>query len=244
MLFVLITSLAAVGIIAVVFYFSLLRPSRQPEHALPPAPSFAGLFEPKSEPEQSSELRAQSATELRSSLLERAAKCEHETLIEAYATGDAALYEHVADTLLDAADSDAKLASLASYVTSNELPVGKKLAAVFVESCRRSLDRGTTAQMLHIAALSDDAEIFNGAVAEALQHWRDGKLPSVSAAELRALFDAEFWVLSSSTRSSGAGFILKRTLASARRELEVAYARQMKIFSSSQSEKLEDDHHE
>jgi hypothetical protein len=36
------------------------------------------------------------------------------------------------------------------------------------------------------------------------------------------LFDGEFWVLSARTRSSGAGFILKRKLASARRELETA----------------------
>ena len=37
----------------------------------------------------------------------------------------------------------------------------------------------------------------------------------VSAEELRALFDGEFWILSARTRSSGAGFVLKRTLESA-----------------------------
>jgi hypothetical protein len=47
-------------------------------------------------------------------------------------------------------------------------------------------------------------------------------LTGVSAAELRALFDGEFWVLSAQTRSSGTGFVLKRTLANARRELETA----------------------
>jgi hypothetical protein len=59
-------------------------------------------------------------------------------------------------------------------------------------------------------------------VEEALNFWRRGLLPDVSAAELKALFDGEFWVLSARTRGSGAGFILKRKLASARRELETA----------------------
>jgi hypothetical protein len=31
---------------------------------------------------------------------------------------------------------------------------------------------------------------------------------------LRALFDAEFWLLSSDARASGAGFVLKQKLAS------------------------------
>jgi hypothetical protein len=72
------------------------------------------------------------------------------------------------------------------------------------------------------AALSDDADVYQGAVEQALRFWREGKLSDVSAIELRALFDGEFWILSSRTRSSGAGFVLKRTLDSARRELEAA----------------------
>jgi hypothetical protein len=42
----------------------------------------------------------------------------------------------------------------------------------------------------------------------------------VSAAELQSLLVSEFWLLSSATRSSGAGFVLKRTLSRAKRELE------------------------
>ncbi|HJZ80521.1 MAG TPA: hypothetical protein VKD91_09250, partial [Pyrinomonadaceae bacterium] len=57
---------------------------------------------------------------------------------------------------------------------------------------------------------------------QALQLWHEGKLSAVSALELKALFEGEFWILSSRSRSSGAGFVLKRTLDSARRELEAA----------------------
>jgi hypothetical protein len=76
--------------------------------------------------------------------------------------------------------------------------------------------------MLHIAALSDNAETLKTAVDVALRSWREGNLLDVSAIELQALFNGEFWVLSSRTRSSGAGFLLKRTLVSARRELDAA----------------------
>src|SRR6185436_4016064 len=80
--------------------------------------------------------------------------------------------------------------------------------------------RDGTAKALHFAALSDDADLYGGTVELALELWRDGKLTNVSADELRALFDGEFWILSARTRSSGAGFVLKRSLANARRELE------------------------
>jgi len=41
-----------------------------------------------------------------------------------------------------------------------------------------------------------------------------------SIADLQALFNSEYWVLSSRSRTSGAGFVLKQTLSDANRELE------------------------
>lgn len=77
--------------------------------------------------------------------------------------------------------------------------------------------------MLHIAALSDDASVYQKAVQAALTGFRKGALPGVSGDELQAILEGEFWLLSSPTRSSGAGFLLKRELASARRELAAAH---------------------
>jgi hypothetical protein len=76
---------------------------------------------------------------------------------------------------------------------------------------------------LHIAALADDAAVYQRAVEVALRFWREGNLPDVSAQELRSILDGEFWILSSPTRSSGAGFLLKNVLAGARRELNAAH---------------------
>jgi len=77
--------------------------------------------------------------------------------------------------------------------------------------------------MLHLAALSNDAAVYQTAVEIALEFWRGGYLSEVSPQELRAIFEGEYWILSSATRSSGAGFLLKRTLAVARRELEAVH---------------------
>ena len=97
-----------------------------------------------------------------------------------------------------------------------------KVAAArhFIESWKESPDRTSTAKMLHLAADTDDAETYNNAAELALNTWQQGKLPDVSAAELHNLLNSEYWLLSSRTRSSGAGFILKRTLSRAKRELE------------------------
>lgn len=104
----------------------------------------------------------------------------------------------------------------------DELEARKALAEEFIAAWQVSPDRVSTAKMLHLAALADDAEIFNTAVETALKEWQRGSVPDLSAAELQALFNSEFWILSSAARSSGAGFVLKRTLSRARRDLERA----------------------
>ena len=89
-----------------------------------------------------------------------------------------------------------------------------------IKSWRESPDRQSTARMLHAAALSDDAETYRKAVEAVLRDWLENRIPGLSATELLALFNGEFWMLSAKTRSSGAGFLLKRTLSNAKRKLE------------------------
>ena len=96
----------------------------------------------------------------------------------------------------------------------------KELAEALLQSFQETADRDSTVELLHTAALSDDAEIYRRALETAMRAWRAGKLGDLSATELKALFTSEFWVLSSSTRSSGAGFVLKSTLSASQRELE------------------------
>ena len=89
-----------------------------------------------------------------------------------------------------------------------------------IKAFQESANRTSTANLLHVAALSDDAKTYGRAIELVMLSWRDGSLPDLSAHELQSLFNSEYWVLSSRTRTSGAGFVLKETLSSANRELE------------------------
>ena len=111
--------------------------------------------------------------------------------------------------------------------TENQLAEGPKVdAETFQEAIKaikafqESPNRTTTTNLLHIAALADDAKNYGRAVELVLMSWRDRTLSDLSSRELQALFNSEYWVLSSRTRTSGAGFVLKETLSSANRELE------------------------
>jgi len=108
----------------------------------------------------------------------------------------------------------------ADVSTVSKTPDTKAEAEALIESFPAAPDRNSTVRMLHAAALSDDAATYQKAVEAALRAWCEHNLKDLSASDLEALFTSEFWVLSSDTRSSGAGFVLKRALASARRELE------------------------
>ena len=93
-------------------------------------------------------------------------------------------------------------------------------AIAAIKAFQESPNKNSTANLLHAAALSDNAKNYGRAVELVLLSWRDGSLSGLSARELQSLFNSEYWVLSSRTRTSGAGFVLKETLSRANRELE------------------------
>lgn len=93
-------------------------------------------------------------------------------------------------------------------------------ALAAIRAFQQSPDRSSTTTLLHVAALTDNAKTFGRAIELVLTSWRDGSLSDISARDLQALFSSEYWVLSSHTRTSGAGFVLKQTLSNANRELE------------------------
>ena len=227
MVTILITSFFILAFLAVAIYFWQKPASSTEAEVLRPPPG-RGLFidgtfdgQAAAVVEAESEITANAARQ-RSELLERAKGGEKSALQEARSIGDTNLYEEALDLLVGEADSDSKLLSLVSYVSRHELHANKKLAETVIDSYKTAPDRSSTAKMLHIAALSDDAAIYQSAVETALRFWRERRLSEISPLELGSILDGEFWILSSLTRSSGAGFLLKRTLADARRELEAA----------------------
>jgi len=223
MVTLLIFALAVFAVLGIAIFFWQKPNMDKSEPVLPPPPDLRGLFaaDPPTRKEQMKmALAARQADH--EALVTRAQNGERSALEQAHKTGNTDLCDRVLSELVRLADSEQKLSSLMSYVAKNEFQVNTALASAVVASWRKSPDRSSTSKALHFAALSDDANLYGDALEAALEFWREGKLGDVSAMELRALFDGEFWLLSSRTRSSGAGFILKRTLDIARRELEAA----------------------
>lgn len=224
----LITSLVIIAFLAAAVYFWQKPASSTKTETLTPPPG-RGLFidgtpdgVALAAAEADSETIA-NADRQRTELLGRTKSGDKSTLQEAQTTRDALLYDEVLNSLVAVADSGPALLSLVSYITRHELPVNRKLAERFIDSCKSVRDPSATAKMLHLAALSNDAAVYQTAVETALEFWRAGDLSEVSPQELRAILEGEFWILSSPTRSSGAGFLLKRALAGARSELEAAH---------------------
>ena len=166
------------------------------------------------------------ASARRQALLDRAAAGDHATLAQARAMRDAPLYNTLLDVLIERASScQQDFDLLVRHVLENGgLPANAKLAERVLEQFKESPNRGRAAETVHLAALSDEAAIFERAVETILQLWSEGRLPEVSGEELRQLFESEYWVLGADARQAGPGFTLRRRLAEVRRQLAAATA--------------------
>ncbi|HWS86177.1 MAG TPA: hypothetical protein VN282_04400 [Pyrinomonadaceae bacterium] len=203
--------------------FAILRTkrSRSQEVAgeLPPGVSPRGLFDPAP---QDDETPKESPEQVRRGRLrERAERGELSALSEAHDTGDAALYRFVLDGLVGRASGDpARVRELAAHVAGGRsLRASPELAEMLLGVWREGPTASSTAELLRVSALSDDAGTFGRAVTEVLQLWEAGGLDRLAAEDLRSLFEAEYWLLSSEAKRSGAGFVLKQKLADVRRRL-------------------------
>lgn len=231
MVTVLITSFLLLAAIIYVVYRRqerlLDRRAQQDGAFLPPPqqqPGWGGLFAEETANQQKQleqDAEAAEAERKRAEILSHASAGERSALVDASDYGDTAFYDEVLNRLLEQADSDKKLLALVSYMLRETPPlkVNRRLAERFMEAWKPSPDRGSTAKMLHVAALADDASLYRQAVEAALELWRQNRIHALSAEELRQLCEGEYWVLSQNERGSGQGFLLKLKLAALRREL-------------------------
>ncbi|HEV2801508.1 MAG TPA: hypothetical protein VGW12_13465 [Pyrinomonadaceae bacterium] len=186
-----------------------------------PYPTPRSLFEPEGHTNESRRLTAEQTVretaERKATLLRRAAEGDLAALAEAQRTEDSALYADTLNALLDWADtSEDNLRSLVAFIASDtNLRGNARLATAYMKLWREHPDRRHTAQMLHLAALSDDASAFERAVVAAIEAARAGRLKEIKREELSALVESDYWVLSSEARRTGAGFALKQRLAAA-----------------------------
>jgi hypothetical protein len=165
------------------------------------------------------EAKAKADAAERDRILARAARGNLEALAAAAATRDASLYRLALEALVSRAQGQAELSALSSYVVGHNLRACPSLALKLLEGWEARPARESVPELLRIAALSDDAGVFSRAVADVFAAWEAGRAGGLSAHDLRALFDAEYWLLSSEAKRSGAGFHLKQQLSDVRRRL-------------------------
>jgi hypothetical protein len=157
----------------------------------------------------------------RSQLLIRAADGDESTLDEAHDSGDAQLYRDVLHALILQADGNVdQLQSLAEYIIDGgALRASSELARQMIGISCQSLNYRSLTDMLYLAALSDDPQVFQQALDAGLKHWRAGQLSRVSPRDFIAAVESAYWLMASEVRTSGTGFQLKQSIAAARREL-------------------------
>lgn len=204
--------------------YALTRRKRNPlkaqhSYGLPASGNFTGLFEEQNSAQLAAQEKQVSATERRAILLERAGGFDLQTLDEAQA--DADLYQELLNELItQSSQRPENLQQLVNHLSkSQRLRSNTRLAEMMIAAWQSAPDNRSTAQMLHIVALSDDAALLQQAMEVAFDGWRKGLLPRLAANDFLALVESEYWVLAPEARRSGAGFILKNSLAALRRRL-------------------------
>ena len=141
-------------------------------------------------------------------------------LADARADGKKNVYDEVLNALIDARLRQGNLNDLVKHIASNsELRGSVRLTEQVIKFWKLAPDRRSTIEMIHIAALSDDADTYGKAIKMALEAWQNGKLSGFRPEELITLIEGQYWELASEARSGGAGYSLKRQIADVRRDL-------------------------
>ena len=199
------------------------------ENALPPSPaSFSGLFAPD-EKALAEFQRAEKETRNKKrklSLFDRANRGNKEALLETSEFGERSFYNEVLNALVENAKTSEELWSLASFISEKKtLRANTRLARACFDDWLTGPTRSSMANVLHIVALADDTALYQEAIEQILELWKSGAFQGIKANDLRNLFESEFWILADEARNSGAGFLLKQSLASVSRELAATATR-------------------
>ena len=111
------------------------------------------------------------------------------------------------------------LSGTADYISRHdELRANASFAEALMNAWQQMPTRQEVAKLLHISALSDDAEIYVLAVKTVRNAWREQKIPDISGQELAAIIEAEYWLLKPSARETK--MALKDFLTQMRTELD------------------------
>lgn len=173
----------------------------------------ASVLEAERLAEAEREAQARSAA-----VLTKASQGDLHALVEAQENGDASFYFEVLNALITwAGDSQEQFHALCNFVSGNQtLHTNGRLVESALAFWRRSPDRASTAELLHLAARSDDAAIYRTTAEAVLNSWQSGALTFFTFSELLETIESQYWLLGPEARRSGQAFVLKRLLVKLR----------------------------
>ncbi len=223
----LILILLPIIVLAIFIVRSVSRPQGQSQsYSFQEPRQFDGLFAEERELE-AAELRKAEAEirreELRMELLTRAWANDESCLDEAHAAGERDLYNEVLDAHIASAGGKAEvLKSIMEYIVdSGALRATPEFANRMLDQFPGRCEQRTLADLVYLAALSDDARVFERAIELARTGYRSGRIVRTNARDFLTIIEHAYWLLSPEVRYSGTGFLLKRLVADVRRELAV-----------------------
>src|SRR4030095_6214522 len=186
---IIISFLALIGA-AVAFFLKRGTPPDTVDNRVLETPRFEELFDRSDAPLLVEE---GSAGDRKRQLLELAKAGDLNALSVAHASHNASLYAEVVTALSERQEN---IAAVVSHISkSNELRATKQLAQRLIETFNTAPDRRSTTTLIHIAALSDDAETYEQAIETAIEVWRSGRLAVFSPEELADLLIRQYWVI-------------------------------------------------
>jgi hypothetical protein len=201
-------------------------PPKEPDF-LPETQNFDGLFAEQHAEEMKLFAQAEEERRVREErrrLLGRADEGDMTALDEAQAYGDISFYREILQALVDRAEGgDERLRSIGKHIVdSRQLRSSGEFAAMMIERWALEPDHLPFTGALHLAALSDEVAVFRRALEVALNFFREGRFPRISAEDFLATVESAWWLIRAEARNSGSGFFLKRLIVDVRRELAAA----------------------
>jgi len=187
-----------------------------PPASFPPARLFAD-----SEYEFALQLKDEAEARFREELKQCASAGDLQVLVDERFPKEPDFYDSVISLLLESCETEDCVFNLARFVAANEsLRFTESLGARYLEECKSSTSSVSCSELLHFAALTNDPILYQNACEWVIEEWKRGAFAGVRARDLLGLIEAEQWTISAVARSSGAGFVLKRSLNTFRRELQ------------------------
>jgi hypothetical protein len=196
---------------------SLPSVTEAPLHLQPIRPiHYESIFAPDAEELRAFEAedKAKQGEMLRQKILAKAETGDFDALDEAK-DFEIEFYDRVLKELALRCD-DEKFASLSSFIEENKLPANAALIGRFQDTLENSAGKKDAIRFLHLAALSQSAEIFSDSVENVIKLCREDKLEDFTQTDLIQLAESQFWLLPTAEKTSGAAFLLKQKLAKLR----------------------------